>query len=81
MLMAGQTVQSPICLWHTSLINLILFANEKQYTTANRGNQVKYFEEAYDEWISPNSSVSDGYTRWPTLRYTIILLLFKDNLH
>lgn len=48
-LMPGQTVQSPICLWHTSLINLILFTNEEQYSTANRDNQVKYFEEAYDD--------------------------------
>jgi len=46
--MPGQTVQSPICLWHTSHIDLILFTNEEQYTTAKRGNQVKYFEEAYD---------------------------------
>lgn len=80
-LMPGQTVQSPICLWHTSLINLILFANEEQYTTANSGNQVKYFEEAYDERIPPNSSVSDGYPHWPMLRYTKILLMFEDNLH
>lgn len=79
--MPGQTVQSPIFLWHTSLINLTLFVNEEQYTTANRGNQVKYFEEAYDEWIPLNSSVSDSYTHQPTLRYTTVLLIFKDNLH
>ncbi|KAK2543676.1 hypothetical protein Q9966_002540 [Columba livia] len=40
-LMPGQTVQSPICLWHTSLINLILFTNEEQYSTANRDNQTQ----------------------------------------
>lgn len=79
--MPGQTVQSPICLWHTSLINLILFTNEEQYSTANRDNQVKYFEEAYDDWIPLNSSVSDSYMCWPTLRCTTVLLMFKDNLH
>lgn len=37
----------------TPLINLILFTNEVQYTTANRGNQVECSKETCDERLSP----------------------------